>query len=747
MAGIDNNTVLYLRGDSFSDLSPNNHSITNNGATISNSGKLGKAYSVKNSKFTVSSLNLGQYFTIESYVYLDSSISSHNTRALLNTSNGTTDNGNLLLWFYYTGSKHSIELHIGDHINWGTNVIHAISPSFDKWIHIAITRSGSKFTLFIDGINVGTTSYNMSNFTHVIFGDIFNATERRYLNGKIENIMISDNVKYTQNFTPPTKPFNSININVTNKDFTKADFNISKLGQETINKVEIVQKDEVKETYIDSFDNLTFNHGGKNFKIVVTYDDNYTEEQEIHIGNSKAKIYLYKEGNECSSTTGVWEKYNSSVINSGGNLIITSSSTTARGMACPSNIFNFSLYSTLCMKDLDISMSSVSNSGVDFRIGSEKLPLGNSGYAQYILLNSNVGAYKLDLYSLDVSDLLDNCYINICKNASSSNVSATVSFSQLYLETKENVISINSQNTSSVNFSCNNLDDLITITKSEVYMNGILSKSYTNNFDNLTYNIDNSLCGIGNNQIKIKVTYTQGDDIYETVEEVLTYTSTEKGGLPTSSSLKELIDRQELLTNSIEEQKNTLKSILESKNVEVSDSENKLSILIDKVNELIIDDSILYLYEDGKEYTSLTGGWDLIKSNSATSGVVTKNSDNMYLYTGETGIASPREKSVYACMVNLINLTTYSKLKATVENLSYGDRSSISLCVNTMKHTATSSIWGSGVAYKQMTTNGTHTVDISSLTGNYYIYVDLYGSADYTSAKASCNIVKIWLEK
>ena len=211
------------------------------------------------------------------------------------------------------------------------------------------------------------------------------------------------------------------------------------------------------------------------------------------------------------------------------------------------------------------------------------------------------------------------------------------------------------------------------------------------------------------------------------------------------TTLENLVNETTNIKNSIVNSRNTLREILVNKNITGLSTSSTLTTLINKVND--IDVPILYLYNGGLEYTDVTGGWDLIKSNSATSGVVTKNSDNMYLYTGETGKASPREKSVYACMVNLINLTTYSKLKATVENLSCGDRSTISLCVNTKKHTATSSIWGSGVASKQMTTNGTHTVDISSLTGNYYVYVDLYASADYTSAKASCNIVKIWLEK
>ena len=211
-------------------------------------------------------------------------------------------------------------------------------------------------------------------------------------------------------------------------------------------------------------------------------------------------------------------------------------------------------------------------------------------------------------------------------------------------------------------------------------------------------------------------------------------------------TLKNLVDEVVNIKNELVECRDTLKQILIDKKIEGLENENKLSSLINKVNNLG-ENPVLLLYNVGNEYKNTTSGWELIKSNSATSGVVTKNSNNMYLYTGTTGSSSPREKSVYACAVNLINLSNYSKLYITVENVVYTDRANITLCVNTVKHTASSAIWGSGVASKQMTTNGTHTVDISSLTGNYYIYVDLYASADYTSAKASCNIVKIWLEK
>ena len=95
------------------------------------------------------------------------------------------------------------------------------------------------------------------------------------------------------------------------------------------------------------------------------------------------------------------------------------------------------------------------------------------------------------------------------------------------------------------------------------------------------------------------------------------------GKLSSSSSLKDLVDRQELLTNNIEEQKNTLKEILISKNIEVADSENKLSILIQKVEELKEDDSIAWLFKDGNEKVSfevLGNGITINKFNFVGSG-------------------------------------------------------------------------------------------------------------------------------
>ena len=57
MAGIDNNTLLYLRGDSFNDLSFNQVQLTNNGVTLAEDDLFGKSLD-----FSVT----GKYITIPS---------------------------------------------------------------------------------------------------------------------------------------------------------------------------------------------------------------------------------------------------------------------------------------------------------------------------------------------------------------------------------------------------------------------------------------------------------------------------------------------------------------------------------------------------------------------------------------------------------------------------------------------------------------------------------------------------------
>ena len=212
--------------------------------------------------------------------------------------------------------------------------------------------------------------------------------------------------------------------------------------------------------------------------------------------------------------------------------------------------------------------------------------------------------------------------------------------------------------------------------------------------------------------------------------------------LSSSSSLKDLVDRQELLTNNIEEQKNTLKEILISKNVEVADSENKLSILIDKVNDLgKYDDGKLWLYKEGNEYISTTGGWEGVDTwTEGGSGLTfTKNSDNLETYaTYDCG-------GFFVKNQNMIDFTQYNKIYCEIEvdgtnlNISNGNTARINIKNNKPYNTTT-------VANMHIATKGrnTYSIDVANVTGNYYPAIETYMSM---SGYVRIKVYKIWLEK
>lgn len=116
--------------------------------------------------------------------------------------------------------------------------------------------------------------------------------------------------------------------------------------------------------------------------------------------------------------------------------------------------------------------------------------------------------------------------------------------------------------------------------KIEILINDIVCNVYTNILDNFSYKIDKSKCSIGDNIIIVRCFYSS-----EYVENYKLTHTVNVNMLPISSSLKDVIDMQSLLNNSIENQRLKLKNILASKDVECSDTD-KMSSLIDKVEEI-----------------------------------------------------------------------------------------------------------------------------------------------------------------
>jgi hypothetical protein len=93
---------------------------------------------------------------------------------------------------------------------WAVNVNGGAARSLNTWLHYAIVRNGNTFTLYIDGISVGsgTSSINIT-----AQGDVFRIgnTTTYPITGYISNFrVVNGTAVYTSNFNPPTSPLTAI---------------------------------------------------------------------------------------------------------------------------------------------------------------------------------------------------------------------------------------------------------------------------------------------------------------------------------------------------------------------------------------------------------------------------------------------------------------------------------------------------------------------------------------------------------
>lgn len=282
MAGIDNNTLLYLRGDSFEDLSLNPKVVTNNGVSLDNNCfKFGASKRLIIDNNDVFAFGTGD-FTVEMEVFL----TNYSESDLFVSNNNYKD-------FYFN-------INPSGKLRFDTTVITQYSTStilLNTWSNVCISRKDGTVYMFING-KLQNNALNNGNITmtspRIGYHDAYTSDK---IEGNIRNIRVSNIARYTEDFTPPTKPFNSITINKTNQTNTNIEFNIEKLGQETINKVEVLVNGTVSETYSDNYDNINYlidkelcSIDNNKITIRVTYDDTYTEELSLNHNTTIDKL-------------------------------------------------------------------------------------------------------------------------------------------------------------------------------------------------------------------------------------------------------------------------------------------------------------------------------------------------------------------------------------------------------------------------------------------------------------------------
>lgn len=95
--------------------------------------------------------------------------------------------------------------------SWDFEVSEAVSLSTNTWYHIAVTRSGSKIYLFLNGvktieINYGTNAISKS-YPFTIGSNTYSDGDRRFTGFIDEFRYIREVAVWTDDFTPPTEPY------------------------------------------------------------------------------------------------------------------------------------------------------------------------------------------------------------------------------------------------------------------------------------------------------------------------------------------------------------------------------------------------------------------------------------------------------------------------------------------------------------------------------------------------------------
>jgi len=139
----------------------------------------------------------GGNFTVEAWIYL---LGYNGGWAIYSQLYSYTSPTAVL---FYINASGNLKLNInGSETDFG-------SISLNTWHHVALVRSGSTITGYVDGTSGGSTS-NSTNFSdqYLVIGRTAFSTASNYAYGYIDDLRITKGyARYTSNFTPPTAAF------------------------------------------------------------------------------------------------------------------------------------------------------------------------------------------------------------------------------------------------------------------------------------------------------------------------------------------------------------------------------------------------------------------------------------------------------------------------------------------------------------------------------------------------------------
>lgn len=290
--GVDENTVLFLRGDSFDDLSANPKIVTNNSTTLHSNKSFHFDANTDNLLVTEPVASdfdnvLAGDFTIEFEGYL----LDYTT---FGTPFGFINDTNRGLYMHYTSSN--VAAYFGKGASY-TDCDIARNSAFplNTWHHLAIVRRGNTGYMFIDGVCVNTRDISTlyTDVTELLIGTLNNGNTSCWWNGYIRNFRFSKCARYTENFTPPSS---HCHTSVSMSNIVREDDNIifsvfKNSGFDTISKVDILVNNILAQSLTNSYDYVSFSLDNEN----IIYGTNNIEIRAYYFNNKYiSRAYTYK---------------------------------------------------------------------------------------------------------------------------------------------------------------------------------------------------------------------------------------------------------------------------------------------------------------------------------------------------------------------------------------------------------------------------------------------------------------------
>lgn len=305
----------------------------------------------------------------------------------------------------------------------------------------------------------------------------------------------------------------------------------------------------------------------------------------------KAKIYFYKEGNECLTLSGGW------VV--GRNTSAAGSQTKnadhiyieAKGVSDndrsfrTTNKIDTTKFSNIYVEWKNTGLNAASNeTNISFATAENGF-----SWVDVLVIKTITGSFskRITKVPIEISGDVTEGYLRlgaIFRHNASPSRSSQVYMYNVWLETIEDLIQISSQTKDNIEININDFG-LLNIISVEVLINSILSETYVDDNSHINYSIDKSLLVPGCNKINIRVTYTQGDDIVEVLDEVLDYENIIPPLLP-QNPMYDTIEKIKSINDIRKIEKSMLKDILTSKDIVVTEEDNIFD-LINKIRELL----------------------------------------------------------------------------------------------------------------------------------------------------------------